>query len=395
MSTTTTTAPTASELIARAEKLVPLLRERASAAENVRRQPDETIEDFSSAGFFTAMVPAEHGGSALGLSEFADLVRVLSRGDASAGWIAAFLISHSTLLYRYGVEAQDEFFADKPYGLTVAAAGPPGAATPVEGGYTVSGTWRFGSGVLHAEWAALSAMSPDGPLSVVVPVSETEIVDTWHVPGMKATGSNDIKVEGLFVPRHRAVSFPVYSSEHNEGAALTEYPLIGYPMNRTLNLIHSAVAIGTADAALELFADGIGKRVRMQTRQKQIDEPITRQTYGKAWDLVQVAGLQLHDALAHTDRVYGRESAGPATLADRARINLGLTGSGQKAFQAVDLVVRAAGASIFRTGDPLERIVRDTQVMRNHAAVDFETMASVAGGALLGVGIGDYAEPMF
>ena len=395
MSTTTTTAPTAAELITRAEELVPRLRERASAAENLRRQPDETIEDFRSAGFFTAMVPTEHGGSALGLNEFADLVRVLSRGDASAGWIAAFLISHTTVLYRFGAQAQAEFFAEKPYGLTVAAASPPGTADPVEGGYTVSGTWRFGSGVLHAEWAALSAMSPDGPLSIVVPVSDVEIIDTWHVPGMKATGSNDIKVDGLFVPRHRAAHFPTFSSEHNEGAALTDYPLIGYPMNRTLNLIHSAVAIGTADAALELFAAGVGKRVRMQTRQKQIDEPITRQTYGKAWDLVHVAGLQMHDALAHTDRTWGPHSTGPATLADRARINVGLTGSGQKAFQAIDLVARAAGASIFRTGDPMERLIRDAQVMRNHTAVDFETMASVAGGALLGVGIGDYAEPMF
>ena len=392
---TTTTAPTATELIARAEEMVPRLRERASAAEALRRQPEETIEDYRAAGFFTAMVPADRGGSALGLQEFADLVRVISRGDASAGWIAAFLISHSTILYRYGAEAQAEFFAETSYGLTVAAAAPPGSAEPVEGGFRVSGTWRFGSGVMHAEWAALSAMSPEGPLSVVIPMSDLEIVDTWHVPGMKATGSNDIKAEGVFVPRRRAAFFPVYSSEHNEGAALTKYPLIGYPMNRTLNLIHPAVAIGTAEAALELFTAGIGKRVRLQTQQRQADEPITRQSYGKAWDLVQVANLQLQDALAHTDSVYGSHATGPATLADRARINLGLTGSGQKAFQAIDLVARASGASIFRTGDPMERIIRDTQVMRNHTAVDFDTMASVAGGALLGVGIGDYAEPMF
>lgn len=392
---TTTTAPTAAELMARAEELVPLLRERASKAEELRHQPAETIEDYGRAGFFTAMVPAENGGSALGLQEFADLVRVLSRGDASAGWIAAFLMSHSMLLYRCGAEAQREFFAEKPYGLTVAASNPPGMAEPVEGGYLVSGTWRFGSGVMHAEWAALSAMSPSGPLSIVVPISDVEIIDTWNVPGMKATGSNDITARGLFVPHSRTADFSTFSSERNDGAALTSYALIHYPMNRTLNLIHSAVALGTADAALELFAGSIGKRVRVQTQQKQLDEPITRQAYGKAWDLVHVAALQLDDALAHTDRVYGPAATAPASLADRALINLGLTGSGQKAFQAIDVVARASGASIFRTGDPLERILRDAQVMRNHAAVDFDTMASVAGGALLGAGIGDYAPPLF
>ncbi|MCC3280796.1 MULTISPECIES: acyl-CoA dehydrogenase family protein [Arthrobacter] len=392
---TTTTGAAATELLTRAEEMVPVLRERAGEAESLRRLPEETIADYRAAGFFTAMVPADRGGSALSLQEFADLIRVLSRGDASAGWIAAFLISHSTLLYRYGAAAQSEFFAEKPYGLTVAASAPPGKAEPADGGYRLSGRWRFGSGAMHAEWATLSAMSPEGPLSVTVPMTELEIIDTWHVPGMKATGSNDLAADNVFVPAHRTAPFATFASGANDGAALTSYPLIGYPMNRTLNLIHSAVAIGTADAALELFAQGLGKRVRMQTQQRVIDEPITRQTYGKAWDLVQVAALQMQDSLAHTDRVYGAHAAAPASLADRARINLGLTGSGQKAFQAVDLVARASGASIYRTGDHLDRIVRDTQVMRNHAAIDFETMASVAGGALLGAGIGDYADPMF
>lgn len=388
-------APTSADLLARAEALVPVLRSRAEAAELLRHQPEETIDDFCEAGFFAAMVPEDRGGSALGLQEFAELVRILSRGDASAGWIAAFLISHSTLLYRFGAEAQGEFFADKPYGLTVAAAAPPGRAEPVPGGIELSGRWRFGSGVMHAEWATLSAVSPSGPLNVAVPVSELQIIDTWHVPGMKATGSNDIAADRVFVPAHRTVDFARYSSSRSPGAELTDYRPVQYPLNKALNLIHSAVALGAADAALELFAASAARRVRPQTQIRCVDEPITRQAFGRAHDLVHTGGLQLADALALTDRAAGASGSDEMTLEDRARINLGLTGSGHKAFQAVDLLVAASGASIFRTGDPMERIARDAQVMRNHTAVDFENMAAVVGGVLLGAGLGDYAEPLF
>lgn len=256
---------TATELLSRAEALVPVLRERAARADEDRRQPDETIEDFHRAGFFTAMVPAEHGGSALSLQEFSDLVRTLSRGDASAGWIAAFLISHSILLYRYGAEAQDEFFRDKPYGLAAGAASPLGTAEPVDGGYRLTGQWRFASGILHSEWVLLAANTPSGPVSAVLPVSGVEIVDTWFVPGMRGTGSNDVRTDGVFVPMHRVLDFAEYSSEHSPGRALSSYPPIGYPVSKALNLIHSAVALGTADAALELFAANAAKRVRLQT----------------------------------------------------------------------------------------------------------------------------------
>lgn len=397
--TLTAAPPAAGQLLAAAEAMVPALRERGPEAEELRQQPPATIADFEAAGFFTAMLPAARDGSAIGLATFAKIIRTVARGDASAGWIAAFLMSHNYLLSRFGEQAQEEFFATAPYPLAVAAANPPGKAEKVDGGWRVSGRWGFGSGVMHANWALLTAIPtdyPSPPLAVTVPLRQLTVVDTWHVPGMKATGSNDIVADGVFVPDYRALPFPVYAFDQPPGAALApDYALLRYPLTRVLSLIHAAVALGTADAALELFAASVGKRSRAQTRGKVIDEPLVRSKYAKAWDLVNVAGLELDNAIAVTDAAYGAGPAAEVSLTDRARINLGVTGAGAKAFRAVDLLVQAAGASIHRTGNALDRICRDTQVMRNHAAVDFETMSGVAGGALLGAGLGDYAEDLF
>ncbi|MBW4096292.1 MAG: hypothetical protein HIU81_13475 [Acidobacteria bacterium] len=175
----------------------------------------------------------------------------------------------------------------------------------------------------------------------------------------------------------------------------SSYSLLKYPVNRLLPVIHAAVALGAADAALELFRENIVKRVRMQTRGRVADEPLIQSSFGKAWDLVHVAGLQLQDAIDLTDAIYGPAPTREGNLEDRAVMNMGVSGAGTKAFAAIDLVVQASGASIFRTGDPLERIARDALVMRNHASADFASMSHVAGGVLLGQGLGDYAEPLF
>ncbi|OIJ65013.1 hypothetical protein [Streptomyces mangrovisoli] len=380
-------APPAADLLATAEKLVPMLREQAAEAERLGRLTDTAIDAYREAGFFSAMRPAEAGGSAIDFATFIDLVRVLSRGDASAGWVGAFLISHNWLLSRLNSEAQAEIFADGAPGLAAATAAPPGTAEPVEGGYRVTGRWRFASAILHANWAVVSAMGPQGPLAIVARTDEGAVVDTWRVPGMKATGSNDFELQDAFVPAHRAVDFLRYASRDNDGARLhPSYEALQYPMYRVLSLIHGAVAVGTAEAALELFPEAIGKRVRPGGG-PVLEEPETHAAYGEATQAAHIGRLLLDDAVTRTERLYARDCADP-TAPELALLNLSVTGSGTEAFRAVDLLVQAAGASIHRDGTPLDLICRNTQVMRNHITLDLRHTQRLAGRVRLGLGLG-------
>lgn len=393
--TQTHTVLTADELVANAEALVPLLRAEAAEAERLGKLTDKTIDAFRDAGFFHAMRPASTGGSAIGFGTFIDIVRILSRGDASAGWVGAFMISHDWLLTRLNADAQAEIFEGGRPGLAAAMAAPPGTAEPVEGGWKVNGRWRFGSSIMHANWAIVSAGAPDGPpLTVVARVDEGEIIDTWQVPGMKATGSNDFALVDAFIPAHRVVDLMTYASRHNDGAALyPDYEILQYPMYRVLSLIHGAVAVGTAEAALELFPESVAKRQRPGSG-PIIEEAETHAAYGEAMQTALVARLMLDDAVARTERLFAKGAPDPSP-ADLTLLNLSNVGSGTEALKAVDTLVQAAGASVMRNGTPLEMICRNAAVMRNHVALDWRHNQRLAGRIGLGLDLGLPFDPAY
>lgn len=386
---------TEDELRGRALELVPVLRERSAQTEALRELPASTLADYEAADFFAAMRPVEVGGQEISLGAFVDITRTLARGDASAGWIGGFFMSHSWLLTKLTKEAQDDVFEGRPWVLAAATAAPPGRADRVAGGYRLSGRWRFASGVLHSTWIVLMAVSDEGMLTCVVPVSDVKIHDTWHVPGMRATGSNDVEVVDVFVPEHLVVGFDAVTLPDNPGADIYSYPLLRYPMHRVLPLIHPAVALGVADAMLDLFRDGLDGRVRIQTRGLIADEATTHENYGEAFLAVRCADLLLRNAVDIVDAAFGSDGDPGLTLDQRAELNLSVAGAGVEAFRAVDLLVQGSGASVHRTGHPIDRICRDSQVMRNHGVLDRRYTSAVAGRVLLGKGLGAHAEALF
>ena len=79
---------------------------------------------------------------------------------------------------------------------------PLGRAQPVDGGYRISGTWSFGSGIHHAEWVLASAAVPEEPLPaavrvVVLPRNQVLIHDNWQVAGLKGSGSCDYSINDV------------------------------------------------------------------------------------------------------------------------------------------------------------------------------------------------------
>jgi len=93
-----------------------------------------------------------------------------------------------------------------------------GDATPVDGGWRLSGFWPFGSGIDHAGWVILGGHFPtpdgDGQVSgmFVLPASDVSALDDWHANGLRATGSSSIVVDEVFVPEHRFVAGEVLAS---------------------------------------------------------------------------------------------------------------------------------------------------------------------------------------
>src|ERR1700733_1930936 len=158
-------APDFAELKSRAEALIPVLRERAARGEELRRLPDETIADLHKTGLFRVLQPKRVGGSELPFRSLVELVAVISRGDASTGWVLANLAAHHWLFGMWPKQAQDEVWGASPDSLIGSALiFPRGRASKVEGGYRLTGRWPFSSGVDPAAWNLIGGIAQDGDM---------------------------------------------------------------------------------------------------------------------------------------------------------------------------------------------------------------------------------------
>src|SRR5256712_11028586 len=139
--------PRFEELLARAEALVPVLRERAPRAEQLRRLPDETIADLHASGLFRILQPARVGGSELPFRALFELTAIIGQGCGSTAWVLANLAAHHWLLGMWHPEALHEIWGESPDSLISSAlALPRGHASLGEVGCRWLDRWSVSCG---------------------------------------------------------------------------------------------------------------------------------------------------------------------------------------------------------------------------------------------------------
>jgi 3-hydroxy-9,10-secoandrosta-1,3,5(10)-triene-9,17-dione monooxygenase len=205
MSPSPTQSATKEEIMDRVRAMAPHFAERAAAAEDARRIPQESVNEMLDAGFARILVPKSVGGYGLGFDTWFEVTRELCKADASHGWCASLIIHHNHLIAQYPLAAQQALWADGLDVPVAASFAPATVAVPVEGGYRVSGKGSpFASGVDHCTWVMLGGMAQDGgapewKFFLVAPGDYT-IRDTWFTAGMRGTGSKTIVTDNAFVP---------------------------------------------------------------------------------------------------------------------------------------------------------------------------------------------------
>ena len=141
------------------------------------------------AGFARILLPNRIGGYGLGFDTWFEVMRELSKADASHGWCAGLIIHHAHLIAQYPEEAQKTLWANSLDVPVAASFAPNAQAVPADGGYHVSGKGSpFASGVDHSSWVMLGGMAQDegGPewkFFLVAPGDYT-VRDTWNTAGM-------------------------------------------------------------------------------------------------------------------------------------------------------------------------------------------------------------------
>lgn len=370
--------------ISEIKDLSEFIKEKSAAAEQARRPDDAVIAALGELGLFKHFVPKRFGGHEGSAQDFTQATMALAALDASHAWVASFYMEHNWMVSLFPLEAQEEAFTARGYTTAPACVAPTGTAEKVDGGYCVNGQWAFGTGICHADWVMLACPCPDLVMGFfLVPAEDVEMLDTWHMAGMAATGSNDIKVENVFVPAHRAISLVDMAEGRAPGASLYDGPMYRIPMTPFLASVVGAVAAGAAQGAVEVFQQRLEERMMFTTGEKQADRPLARARLARAAADADIAALCVRDVI---DQLVASAADGTSgDLQKRAALRMQTLRGVELARGVVQSLAAVSGATAQQTSHPLQRALRDITVLAGHAVVEPDTISELHGRMMLGM----------
>jgi alkylation response protein AidB-like acyl-CoA dehydrogenase len=367
----TSACPTHAErLIQVARGLAPNIESLREDIDRDRRLPASVVEAMGAAGLFSAWLPKALDGPELNVVEGVRLIEELARLDGSVGWCGSIAICYGRLAGYLQPDVARRIFAG---GRTVIAGtlNPSGKAFATNGGYRVTGHWAYGSGITHSVWTlgVCVVHDQDGPRRrqtgapelrlVFFPTSAAEIIDTWHVSGLRGTGSHDYRVADLFVPEDHAISFP--DADPTQPGTLFAMPLFF-----GLAVAIAAVPLGIARAAIDAVIQLAGTKTPQGSASVLRDKATIQADVARAEALLASARTYLCGKVRELSEAAANT---PSSMHRRAQMWLACAHAAQSCAQAVDLMYNAGGGTSIYENCRLERCFRDVHACTQHVAV--------------------------
>ncbi|MGW1004775.1 acyl-CoA dehydrogenase family protein [Streptomyces sp. NPDC002520] len=372
--------------VAAARSLLPLLADEAPRTEERRSLTDTTLTALRRAGLLRLGTPKVYGGQGADVRTAVDVCAELARGCAAGSWIVGIAYGGGLFASQLAHPERTALWQDAPDAVVCGTANPSGTARRSDGGWTLSGSWPWISGIHHAAWTLLgftwagAGGEPQRGMALV-PTSALAVDDVWHMAGMRGTGSDTAIADEVFVPDSRTISLTdmangVYRQRHPGEPRITFHLSINLPL--------VATAVGIATAALEkvLRAAAQGKRAVSPLHRLVAEAPAHQLNVADAATLIDTAGLHLRRAADEVD-THARAGRRPA-LTERARLRMDAAHAMRCSRDAVSLLLDTAGAGSFADGSDLQRAWRDIETASRHAALSVQTSKEIYGRALLG-----------
>lgn len=369
-------------------EFVASLAQRAQDAEELRRLPAATVDDYIASVLPELLVPARYGGLQAPWQEILDPVRRMAHGCASSAWTLGFYTLHNWMMALFGEEAQEEAFSARPF-LAPAPLAPTGRGVAVDGGIRLSGRWSWATGVMHGNWVIVGALcGPDTgiyPALALLPIGDATIEDVWHTDGMCATGSNDVVITDAFVPAHRLVRVTDIYKGTAPGAALHDCDTYRWPMVPALALLAAMPAFGSAERAADIYAERLSQRVLAYEGVTQKDKPIAQAHLSEARVRLRALRGLLDDTVGQLETLVAAGDPVPRPVRGEAR--LAAAHIVHESREVITGLLGASGASAHFLDNPLQRIKRDVDVLSGHVVFDYDTSRELAGALILGMDV--------
>lgn len=380
------------EVVARARALAPRLRAAANQIDAERRLPTDLSDALAESELLRMFAPRACGGLEAHPLTAMRAIEELSRVDGSTGWVAMIGTDLSLLLGWLPEQTLREITVPGR-GIRIAGSIPAdGTATPVDGGYRVSGHWDFVSGIDHSDWVFCGCRVTDRDGVVAEPPvvrgallrkSDGEVIDTWSVLGMHGTRSADFAVRDVVVAASRmfwltdrpAHSSPLYAPDVQD-------PEDRYRFGLTwMWVAHAGNALGIGRGMIDVVTELSARKASTASPVLLRDRPALQTRVAEAEAIVSAARAYLVEGTRDAWAAAVACDDDPTAAITHAR--LAIAHAITESRRAVDLLFHAVGTNAIFTENRLERFFRDIHTAAHHGAGS-QAQFTAAGKFLLG-----------
>lgn len=366
------------------------LLEKISAAssrtEAERSLSPEIATALGEAGVFSMLLPSSLGGGEAHPTTFVDTIMSLAQADGSVGWCAAIAATTAVLGAYLPREAASLIWGTDPRLATGGAFHPHGRAEKTDEGWRVSGRWPFASGCEHCSWLLggallfengepiLDANGLPRARMMIFPAAAVRRHDTWHVAGLRGTGSQDIEVVDQIVTEE-------FSTWLDEPPRETG-PLYAFPVFGLLALGIAATALGVARGAMDDLLALAASRRPVGSRRTLEERATTQAQVAQAEAAISSSRAWLGECI---DECWRNACEGQTIpLSARSRLRLAATHAVRQSAAATDRLYELGGGSSIYETNRLQQRFRDIHVTTQHAMVAPATY-ELTGRILLGL----------
>ena len=379
------------EALAAARLLTPRFAERAARCEELRHAPEESIAELNASGLMRMMQPRRFGGSELGQDAMFEVILEMCKGCASTAWVWFNLASHSWNIGQFGLQAQEDVWNEDPF--AVASGGlafPCGKAVKVDGGYTVSGRWPFGSGVDAATWHLVGALVDQGAGNpperrlFLVPKSDYKSLDNWQAYGLTGSGSHDVEIKDVFVPEHRSMEGQLFARGMEvPGNQVNTSEWFRIPTFAAFGFGLAMPPIAIARTAVNEFLEGVKKRAGTYTGARLAELAPMQMRIAEATACVDFAETQLRADMAEMIRIA--RARGEPSMELKMAWKRNCAFEGELCKRAIDTLMVASGAGGLSLNGRMQRHFRDIHAGTAHIAMTWDVQATAYGQNALGL----------
>jgi 3-hydroxy-9,10-secoandrosta-1,3,5(10)-triene-9,17-dione monooxygenase len=360
-------------LVSAASSLVPVLSANAAEADATSRLPEEDIKALREAGLLRLATPRAYGGHEAGARAATAIAAELGRGCSSASWVLVVYYSATLALWLFPDQVRHQVWGQDPDATVCGSSAGAVPARPVNGGWLLSGSWGWASGAHHASWAILDIVtgadgsSPDRGIALI-PMSELSIEDTWHMAGMRGTGSDTIVAEEVFVPEERVMLMSKAAAASRPIQDTQTLAPVPRPQGLAGALAAPVLGMGMAvyDHIVAKLTVGRPLVSGAKLHARAVDAPGVQANVADAAMLLDSAILQAARSARAVD--LSTRTGSRMTPIATARIRMDAGFAARQVRLAVDKLLDVGGASQFAESSPAQRIWRDLGTAMRHPA---------------------------